>query len=210
MKQADFRAGLARLTALGLSLDAWVFHPQLGDAIDLARACPDARIVVGHCGGPLGYGPYTGKRDEVVQTWKTGITELARCPNVTMKLGGMESRGTVTYAMELGGLWLVGNVERDAGGSKFSGRGFDTFDAAKKKYVAVWVDSTSTRPTTMEGTHDAATKTTTMTGEGPGMDGKPVKYKSVSVWKDDNTVVYSMYVGDDKDPVLTITYTRKK
>jgi hypothetical protein len=130
--------------------------------------------------------------------------------DMTMKLGGMESKGTVTYAMELGGLWLVGNVERDAGGEKFSGRGFDTFDAAKKKYVAVWADSMSTRPTTMEGTYDAATKTTTMTGEGPGTDGKPTKYRSVSTWKDDNTVVYNMFVGDSKDPVLTITYTRKK
>src|SRR5215831_2386586 len=36
MQRADFRAGLARLTALGLSLDAWVFHPQLGDAMELA------------------------------------------------------------------------------------------------------------------------------------------------------------------------------
>ena len=46
-------------------------HPQLGDIVDLARACPEARIVVGHVGGPLGYGPYTGKRDEVVR-WKAG------------------------------------------------------------------------------------------------------------------------------------------
>jgi Protein of unknown function (DUF1579) len=128
--------------------------------------------------------------------------------DMTMKLGGMESKGTVVYSMELGGLWLVGNVERETG--KFSGRGFDTFDAAKKKYVAVWVDSTSARPTTMEGTYDAATKTMTMTGEGPGIDGKPARYRSVSAWKDDNTVVYSMYVGDDKDPALTITYKRKK
>ena len=130
--------------------------------------------------------------------------------DMTMKLGGMESKGTATYTMELGGLWLVGNVERDLGGTKFAGRGFDTFDAAKKKYVAVWMDSTSTRPTTMEGTYDAATKTTTMTGEGPGLDGKPARYRSVSAWKDDNTVVYSMYVGDDKEPALTITYQRKK
>ena len=40
MARADFRAGLARLTALGLSLDAWTFHPQLPDTIDLARASP--------------------------------------------------------------------------------------------------------------------------------------------------------------------------
>jgi predicted TIM-barrel fold metal-dependent hydrolase len=92
MRQSDFRAGLARLTALGLSLDAWTFHPQLGDIVEVARAFPSANIVVGHCGGPLGYGPYAGKRDEVFATWKSGITELATCPNVTMKLGGMMMR----------------------------------------------------------------------------------------------------------------------
>ena len=92
MRQSDFRAGLARLTALGLSLDAWVFHPQLGDVVELARACPAANIVVGHVGGPLGYGPYAGKRDEVFTTWKAGITELAACDNVVMKLGGMMMR----------------------------------------------------------------------------------------------------------------------
>jgi len=91
-RDGALRAGLARLTKLGLSLDAWAFHPQLGDIVDLARACPDARIIVGHVGGPLGYGPYTGKRDEVYATWKKGVTELARCPNVVMKLGGMMMR----------------------------------------------------------------------------------------------------------------------
>jgi L-fuconolactonase len=92
MQRADFRAGLGRLTALGLSLDAWIFHPQLADVIDLARAFPAANIIVGHCGGPLGYGPYAGKGDEVFTTWKAGITELATCENVVMKLGGMMMR----------------------------------------------------------------------------------------------------------------------
>jgi predicted TIM-barrel fold metal-dependent hydrolase len=92
MAQADFRAGLARLTALGLSLDAWVFHPQLADLVDLARAFPAANIIAGHVGGPLGYGPYAGKRDEVFASWKARIVELARCENVVMKLGGMMMR----------------------------------------------------------------------------------------------------------------------
>ena len=92
MARADFRAGLARLAALGLSLDAWAFHPQLGEVVDLARAVPQATIVVGHCGGPLGYGPYAAKRDEVFTAWKARIAELATCPNVTMKLGGMMMR----------------------------------------------------------------------------------------------------------------------
>ena len=89
---ADFRAGLKRLTALGLSLDAWQFHPQLPDTIDLARAFPSANIIVGHCGGPLGYGVYAGKKDDVFAGWKTNITELAKCENVSMKLGGMMMR----------------------------------------------------------------------------------------------------------------------
>ena len=92
MRQANFRAGLTRLTALGLSLDAWAFHPQLADMVDLARAFPHANIVVNHVGGPLGYGPYTGKNQEVFAAWKAGVTELAACQNVTMKLGGMMMR----------------------------------------------------------------------------------------------------------------------
>ena len=92
MQRPDFRAGLARLMALDLSLDAWVFHPQLADAVDLARAFPRANFIVGHVGGPLGYGPYAGKRDAVFAAWKAGIIELARCPNVVMKLGGMMMR----------------------------------------------------------------------------------------------------------------------
>jgi predicted TIM-barrel fold metal-dependent hydrolase len=87
-----FRAGFARLAALGLSLDAWVFHSQLADVVDLARAFPQASIVSVHCGGPLGYGPYEGQRDEVFRAWKAGVSELAQCPNVTTKLGGMMMR----------------------------------------------------------------------------------------------------------------------
>jgi predicted TIM-barrel fold metal-dependent hydrolase len=92
MQQAGFREGLRRLSAMGLSLDAWAFHPQMTDTIDLARAFPDANIIVGHVGGPLGYGPYGGQRDEVFTAWKTTVTDLAKCQNVTMKLGGMMMR----------------------------------------------------------------------------------------------------------------------
>ncbi len=94
-RQPDFRLGLARLTALGLSLDAWVFHSQLADVIDLARACPGTNIIMGHVGGVLGYGPYAGRRDEIFASWKASVTELAKCPNVTIKLGGMMMRAAL-------------------------------------------------------------------------------------------------------------------
>lgn len=92
LARPDFRRGLARLTAMGLAFDLWVFHPQHADAIDLAHAVPDANLILGHCGGPLGYGPYAGRRDETFAQWKAGMAELARCPNVSVKLGGMMMR----------------------------------------------------------------------------------------------------------------------
>jgi predicted TIM-barrel fold metal-dependent hydrolase len=90
--EPSFREGLRRLTRLGLSLDAWVFHPQLDDVIALARAHPDANIILGHIGGVLGYGRYLDKRDEIFPVWKAQMAELAKCPNVSVKLGGVMMR----------------------------------------------------------------------------------------------------------------------
>ncbi len=91
-QRADFRAGVDCLSAMGLSLDALVFHPQIDELTDLARGCPDASIIVNHCCLPLGHGPYDGKRQDVHAQWLAAMTGLAACPNVTMKLGGMIMR----------------------------------------------------------------------------------------------------------------------
>ncbi len=84
-----FREGFAQLAPLGLSFESWQYHPQLPDAIDLARSFPDTSIILNHVGGILGVGPYNGHRQEILKTWRTNISELAKCPNVTMKLGGL-------------------------------------------------------------------------------------------------------------------------
>lgn len=84
-----FRQGFAELRPLGLSFDAWLYHTQLGELTALARAFPDVTIVLDHFGGPLGVGPYAGKADEVFQAWRRSIDELATCPNVFAKLGGI-------------------------------------------------------------------------------------------------------------------------
>jgi L-fuconolactonase len=86
---ADFRAGVATLGRYGLSFDAWFFHPQLRDAFRFAAALPDVRIVLNHVGGPLGIGPFAGKRDEVLAVWKKDMSRLATLPNVFVKLGGL-------------------------------------------------------------------------------------------------------------------------
>jgi predicted TIM-barrel fold metal-dependent hydrolase len=83
------REGFAQLSPLGLSFDAWMYHPQLADLVDLARAFPSTQIVLDHVGGPIGLGRYKGRRDEVFADWSARIRELAACPNVHVKLGGM-------------------------------------------------------------------------------------------------------------------------
>lgn len=84
----EFRAGIRRLTAMNLVFDAWVYHPQLQEVIDLARAVPDATIVLDHVGGILGVGSYAQRRHEAFDEWRKSIKLLAACPNVSVKIGG--------------------------------------------------------------------------------------------------------------------------
>ena len=109
---ARFRAGFARLAARKLVYDAWQYHPQLLDVCSLAEAFPYTPMVVNHCGGLLGIGPYAGK--ETFTRWKALVTEVARRPNTLMKLGGLsarrcgfafEQRPTPATARELANLW---------------------------------------------------------------------------------------------------------
>jgi L-fuconolactonase len=86
------REGFARLAPLGLSFDAWMYHTQLSELVDLARAFPGTQIVLDHVGGAIGLGPHAGKRDEVFVAWSRQLHELATCPNVSVKLGGLGMR----------------------------------------------------------------------------------------------------------------------
>ena len=87
-----FRKGFACLAPLGLSFDAWMFHPQIGELTDLARAFPETKIVLDHCGGPVGLGRFANRREETFAVWKASIEEIAKCPNVVVKLGGLAMR----------------------------------------------------------------------------------------------------------------------
>ena len=84
-----FRAGFRELGRRALSFDAWLYHPQIPELTDLARAFPDTTIILDHFGGPLGIGPYEGKRAEVFAQWRRSIGELSKCQNVVAKLGGL-------------------------------------------------------------------------------------------------------------------------
>ena len=84
--------GFAKLASLNLTFDAWCYHTQLEELGALARMFPQVPIVLNHVGGPIGLGRYAGKRKEVFAVWRAGIEDLAQCPNVHIKLGGLGMR----------------------------------------------------------------------------------------------------------------------
>ena len=89
LRRPSFREGAGVLSRLGLSLDVWCFHTQLDDLIDLAAAVPDLAIVLDHVGTPESQGGYAGREAEARRQWAAKIAELARRPNVRVKLGGL-------------------------------------------------------------------------------------------------------------------------
>ncbi len=120
----EFREGFAQLGPLGLSFDAWLYHHQIPDLAQLARAFPGTPIILDHVGGPLGIGPYAGKRDAVFAEWKRNIQDLAACGNVVVKLGGLGMR--------------IGGFGFDAGALPPSS---DELAAAWKPYIETCIEA---------------------------------------------------------------------
>ena len=85
----NFQQGLEELSSLGMVFDTWHYHNQIKDLTKLAKNLPNLTIVHDHFGGPLGIGPYEGKRDEIYEQWKEDTYELSQCVNVFAKLGGL-------------------------------------------------------------------------------------------------------------------------
>jgi predicted TIM-barrel fold metal-dependent hydrolase len=85
----DFRRGVALLAAQDLAFETWVFHTQIPQVTDLAAAMPDTRIVLSHLGTPIGVGPYADHPEQTFADWKRNLIELAKRPNVSVKLGGL-------------------------------------------------------------------------------------------------------------------------
>lgn len=96
------RAGFACLARRDLSCDVSIFHTQIPDLMDLARAFPDTKMIAGHYVVPLGLGPYAGKYKDIFGRWRAGLEELARCENVYVKLGGIRWAGVAVPGYSMG------------------------------------------------------------------------------------------------------------
>ena len=146
-------------------------------------------------------GPEHEKFKELVGEWEA-----------TVKMMGTESKCKSVWKIDFGGFYLIQEFEGDFGGMKFKGRGQSGFCPIRKKYVSSWVDSMSPSPMTMIGAYSKDGKTMTEVGEGPNMEGKMTKMKSVTTMTDKDTMEFKMYeVKDGKDTeMMSITYKRKK
>lgn len=151
---------------------------------------------------PAKPGPELERLKQLVGTW-----------DLVAKVAGQEFKAVSTGKMELGGLWLVSELKGELFGQEIEVKGMITYDPAKKKYVAVYVDSRTPRLNVMEGTFDEKTQKMTATGEGPGLDGKPATHKIVFEFKDKDTAVDTRSIIDKDGKELefmTITYKRRK
>ena len=151
---------------------------------------------------PTKPGPEHARLKQLVGTWET-----------TMKAGDEETKGTATFKMELGGLWLVEEFKGEFAGAPFHGKGMSTYDVAKKKHVLFWFDSMSTGTLIAEGDYDKDTKTQTLMGEMAGPDGKKQKVTLTTKMPDDDNMVFTLKGPgpDGKDAeMIKVTYRRKK
>jgi len=95
-RQPIFAENLRRLAPCDLSFDLCVLARQLPIAAEIARACPDVRFVLDHCGVPA-------VEARALSPWGEDIRRVAELPNVACKISGI-----VAYA---GNTWTTDDLQ---------------------------------------------------------------------------------------------------
>ncbi|MBY3472998.1 amidohydrolase family protein [Rhizobium laguerreae] len=79
---ALFRENIRRISGSSLTFDLCTVPHQASRVTALADLAPDVQFVLDHCGVP-------DIRSDAFGPWKTGISEIARRPNVVCKVSGV-------------------------------------------------------------------------------------------------------------------------
>lgn len=88
-KDPAFVAGVCRLGERGLTYDSWHYHFQNREFLALAQSAPETTMILDHFGTPLLGNHFAGQEDSIFELWKKDITDIAACPNVFAKVGGI-------------------------------------------------------------------------------------------------------------------------
>ena len=89
MRSPEFVLGARTLASMGFSFDSWLYHPQIVELVELARAVPELTIILDHLGGRLGVGSHADRSDEINAEWKSVMAAAAACSNIVLKVGGI-------------------------------------------------------------------------------------------------------------------------
>jgi hypothetical protein len=121
--------------------------------------------------------------------------------------------GTETNTLEPGGRWLATDFSSRIGGAAFEGHALFGYDTEKQQYVRLWVDSSQPHFWPSKGAYDPATDILTMWMESVDSDGRPTRWRTITVWKDNDTRVFTMHLPGPESVEaagMTITYKRRK
>src|SRR5262249_53921990 len=83
MNDADWRRGLRAVQRRQLMFELQVFTSQMPDSTLLARDFPDLTFILMHAGMA------EDRSDGGMAAWRAGMSELAACPNVMVKISGL-------------------------------------------------------------------------------------------------------------------------
>ena len=78
----DFVEGVRLLPKYDFHFEICVIHPQLANAVELVKQCPDVTFILDHIGKPA-------IRDGLTDPWKQDIKALSELPNVDCKMSGL-------------------------------------------------------------------------------------------------------------------------
>ena len=92
--QDQFVNSMRLLGELNLNFDLCMRPNEIGDAVKVAKLCPDTQFVLDHCGNaqPDAFLPVSKRSKEPSHTadqWKRDIDQLAACPNAACKISGV-------------------------------------------------------------------------------------------------------------------------
>jgi len=90
MLKKDFQNGISILKQFNLTYDILIYPRQLISAIELVNHFPDQHFVIDHIAKP-------SIKEQKIESWKSGIMELALAPNVFCKISGLVTEADRKY-----------------------------------------------------------------------------------------------------------------
>ena len=123
----------------------------------------------------------------------------------------IEGTGVEVARMQPGGFWLVSDFMGTFAGMKFTGHGVLGFDAHKKRYTGMWVNSVASVMLISEGQCEKNGRLNTMVGKAyDPMKKRVITYLQVTELKDANTKTFKMYDTSSKRKVLIMEAVYKR